>query len=102
MCTAPEDTDVNTEGWLCVKARFNHVLCSGSGNGPAGGAAAGLGRGDPGWRSCCAMGKALVPRGPYGWHHRALPVSQSHCNMTLHTARCGVVPSLPLMKSVVK
>lgn len=66
------------------------ILYWGPGNGPAGGAAAGLGWGDPGWGSCCAMGKALVPWGPDGWHHCALPVSQFHCVLQHDFARCLV------------
>lgn len=55
------------------------MLCPGSGYGPAGGAAAGLGRGYPGWGSCCAMGETVVPWSSDGWHHYALPVSPLHC-----------------------
>lgn len=58
-------------GWLCWC-----VVCLGSGNCAAGGAAAGLGRGDPGRGSRSAMGEALVPRGSGGSHHRDLLVSQ--------------------------
>lgn len=50
-------------------------VCSGPGDGPAGGAAAVLARGDPGWGSGPALGEALVPRSADGCDHRALPVS---------------------------
>lgn len=55
------------------------ILCSGSGNRSAGGAAAGLGWGDSGWGSCSSLGEALVPWGPDGWHHCALYVSPFYC-----------------------
>lgn len=66
------------------------ILCSGSGNGSAGGAAAGLGWGDPGRGSCSSLGEALVPWGPDGWHHSALYVSPFYCVLRHELLSCGV------------
>lgn len=44
FCSHPEASGINKKAWLCMKVCVKMpVLCSGSGNGPAGGAAAGLG-----------------------------------------------------------
>lgn len=66
--------DSRLVGWYRVC--WSSVLCLGSGNCTAGGAAAGLGRGDPGWGSCSAMGEALVPWSSSGSYHRDLLVSR--------------------------
>ena len=61
---------------ICCDFFFKYlILWLGSGNGPAGGAAAGLGGGDPCWGSRRALGEALVPRSSAGRDHRDLPVS---------------------------
>lgn len=44
-----------------------------------------MGRGDPGWGSRPALGEALVPRGPDGRHHRALPVSPQGTHSWAHS-----------------
>lgn len=53
--------------------RIVHV--AGSGDVPAGGAAAGMGRGHLSRGSVPALGEALVPCRAGGQHHRTLPVS---------------------------
>lgn len=59
---------------LATVIRFGLYL-AGSGDGTAGGTAAGMGRGHPGRGSVPALGEALVPRSLGGFHHRAVPVS---------------------------
>ena len=56
----------------------------GSGNCPAGGAAPGLGGGDPGRGSGGALGEALVPWCPDRSHHCGLHVGLHSCCMLLY------------------
>lgn len=70
-------------------------MCAGSGDGPAGGAAAGMGRGDPGRRSSRTLGEAVVPRSADGCHHPSLYVSALRRTTTQeHVVIIAVISSL--------
>lgn len=67
---------------LVIHVKLCAMPPAGSGNGSAGGAAAGLGRGDSGWRPSPALGETLVSRRPGRRLHRGLPVSPLHNKRT--------------------